>query len=312
MQDPNLLVGIDTGDDAAVYRLADDLCIIQTVDFFPPIVDDPYTFGAIAAANALSDVYAMGGKPLMALNIACFPDDLDIAVLRAILQGGHDKVAEAGAITVGGHTIKDSEPKYGLSVTGVIRESKVRTNANSKPGDALILTKPLGTGIVSTAAKQEACSADVLAEAVGWMLRLNAGACTSMQQLDTSAATDITGFGLIGHLIGMMKASGTTAELSLSGVPLINGTRQLAQEGHVPTGTRVNLNSYRQQVKWLNDMAEVDQLLLCDSQTSGGLLLSVPQSQVVPFLEALELNAARGWIIGSVSDKKHVPVSMTK
>ncbi len=177
MQDPNLLVGIDTGDDAAVYRLADDLCIIQTVDFFPPIVDDPYTFGAIAAANALSDVYAMGGKPLMALNIACFPDDLDIAVLRAILQGGHDKVAEAGAITVGGHTIKDREPKYGLSVTGVIRESQVRTNANSQPGDALILTKPLGTGIVSTAAKQEACREDVLAEAVGWLLRPKAGAC---------------------------------------------------------------------------------------------------------------------------------------
>ena len=225
MQHDDLLVGFDTGDDAAVYRLTDDLAVIQTVDFFPPIVDDPYDFGAIAVVNALSDVYAMGGVPLLALNIVCFPEDLPKEILGRILLGGMDAAREAGVVIAGGHTVKDREPKYGLAVTGVVHPNRIVTNAATAAGDNLVLTKPLGSGIITTAAKAGVTDDATLAGAVAAMRQLNRAASEVMQEAGVKAATDITGFGLIGHLLGMLRASGTGAALSMSSVPLLPGVR---------------------------------------------------------------------------------------
>ena len=301
MQHPDLLVGFNTGDDAAVYRLAGDLCVVQTVDFFPPIIDDPYLFGAIAASNALSDVYAMGGTPLLALNIVCFPEDLPKSILSQILQGGWDVAAEANVVIAGGHTIKDREPKYGLAVTGTVRSDRIVTNANARPGDKLVLTKPIGTGIIATAAKAQRTDEATLAGAVSAMRQLNRAASEAMLAAGAHAATDVTGFGLAGHLLSMMQASKTTGHIRLGDVPLLPGTRDLAEAGLVPGGTKKNLESLAGAARWHANLTEVDRLILADAQTSGGLLVSIGEDQVGTLLAGLRDRDTLAAVIGEVS-----------
>ena len=299
MQHDDLLVGFDTGDDAAVYRLTDDLAVIQTVDFFPPIVDDPYDFGAIAVVNALSDVYAMGGVPLLALNIVCFPEDLPKEILGRILLGGMDAARDAGVVIAGGHTVKDREPKYGLAVTGVVHPGRIVTNAATAAGDDLVLTKPLGSGIITTAAKAGVTDDATLAGAVATMRQLNSAASEVMQEAGVKAATDITGFGLIGHLLGMLRASGTGAALSMSSVPLLPGVRDLAERA-VPGGTQSNLDAFDSDVAWGPEITDEDKLILCDAQTSGGLLIAVPSASTQGVLDGLAQRGVAGAVIGRV------------
>ena len=300
-QHRDLLVGIETGDDAAVFRLTNELALVQTVDFFPPIVDDPYDFGAIAVANAVSDIYAMGGSPLTALNIVCYPVDLDRGILAEILRGGYDKAAEAGLLIVGGHTVDDAEPKYGLAVTGIVKPGKQITNANAKPGDALVLTKPLGTGAITTAAKNGTAPPGVLRPAVEMMATLNHAASDVMVAVGVNACTDVTGFGLLGHLWGMVKGSGVGARVRLADVPALPGAREIIRGGTVPGGTRRNLDSIGKHVRWSSGLTEHDQLFLCDAQTSGGLLLSVPRDRLDKLLAALKANNLQtAGVIGEV------------
>lgn len=284
---PNLLVGADTGDDAAVYRMDDDTALIQTVDFFPPIVDDPYSFGQIAVANALSDVYAMGGKPLTALNVVGFPARLPKDILGRILVGGSDKAREAGVLIVGGHTVDDEEPKYGLAVTGVVRPGSEVTNAGAEPGDYLVLTKPLGTGIITTAGKQGAADADTLARAVEVMAELNKAASEAMVEVGVNACVDVTGFGFLGHLRGMTRASGVSAYVVLDYIPFIDGAVELAESGVAPGGTHRNLQSLEGDVVWDGAITDVEKILLADAQTSGGLLISVSPDRVEELTDAL-------------------------
>ena len=284
---PNLLVGADTGDDAAVYRMDDDTALIQTVDFFPPIVDDPYSFGQIAVANALSDVYAMGGKPLTALNVVGFPARLPKDILGRILVGGSDKAREAGVLIVGGHTVDDEEPKYGLAVTGVVRPGSEVTNAGAEPGDYLVLTKPLGTGIITTAGKQGAADADTLARAVEVMGELNKAASEAMVEVGVNACVDVTGFGFLGHLRGMTRASGVSARVFLDYIPFIDGAVELAESGVAPGGTHRNLQSLEGDVVWDGAISDVEKILLADAQTSGGLLISVSPDRADELTDAL-------------------------
>ncbi len=296
-EDPNLLVGTATGDDAAVYRLGEDSALILTVDFFPPIVDDPWHFGAIAAANSFSDVYAMGGRPVLALNLVCFPTDLPMDILGEVLRGGADKAKEAGALIVGGHTVNDQEPKYGMAVTGFIEPGRQVTNAGARPGDALVLTKPIGTGVITTAGKSGIADPDTLSRAVHVMAELNKDASEAMMEVGVNACTDITGFGLLGHLQGMVEASGVTARIHLSRVPLIEGTRALLRAGAVSGGTQRNLESVDVVTAWDASITQEDKLLLADAQTSGGLLIAVSPEKATTLLEAL---TARGVVEASV------------
>ncbi len=300
MQHDDLLVGFDTSDDAAVYRLTDDLAVVQTIDFFPPIVDDPYDYGAIAAVNALSDVYAMGGTPLLALNIVCFPEDLPKEVLGRMLLGGMDVAKEAGIVIAGGHTVKDREPKYGLSVTGIVRPDRIITNAAAAPGDDLVLTKPLGSGIITTAAKAGVTDDAILAGAVETMRQLNRAGAEAMMEAGVKSATDVTGFGLMGHLLGMLKASGTAAKLRFSDVPLLPGVLELADRGVVPGGTRNNLDAFDGQIAWGAGVADEEKLILCDAQTSGGLLIAVPSASTPGVLDGLAQRGVTGAVIGRV------------
>ena len=293
MKHPDLLVGAETGDDAAVYRINDETALIVTVDFFPPITDDPYEYGAIAAANSLSDVYAMGGKPLIALNVVGFPASLDMAILGRILQGGYAKAAEAECLIVGGHTVDDPEPKYGLSVIGIVEPGKQVSNAGAKPGDVLILSKPIGTGIITTAGKQGVADPDVMARAVETMAALNRPAAEAMMKVGVNSATDITGFGLLGHLKSMVRGSGVAAEITLAGVPVLPGVRQLLANGIAPGGTHRNVSSVADVVTWGDGLTEEDQLLLCDAQTSGGLLISVPAEKQRDLIDALRAEGAQ-------------------
>lgn len=300
--DPNLLVGINTADDAGVYRLSDELALVQTVDFFTPIVDDPYTFGAIAAANALSDVYAMGGRPLTALNLLAYPvARLDAETVAAILRGGADKLHEAGATVVGGHTVDDPEPKYGVMVTGTIHPARIVTNAAARPGDALVLTKALGTGIISTALKAEQAPAEVVGSAVESMLHLNAAASAAMIDVGVVAATDVTGFGLLGHLAEMAAAAGMGAEIGFSAVPLLPGVRALLAGGYVPGGSRRNLDYLGPRVSFAAGVPEDAPLLLADAQTSGGLLMAVAPERLERLLEALRAAGAMAAVIGTIT-----------
>jgi len=298
---PNLLVGIDTADDAGVYQLNNTTALIQTVDFFTPIVDDPYTFGQIAAANSLSDVYAMGGKPLTAMNIVGFPVcKLDSEVLLAILQGGQDKVTEAGAVIVGGHTVDDSEPKYGLSVTGIVHPDKVLTNAGAKPGDRLILTKPIGTGVLATAARAE-LFADGVAAAINSMATLNRVAAETIADYPVHACTDITGFGLLGHIYEMASGSKVQVRIEAAAIPLLPEAAQAAVMGLVPGGAYTN-REYLRTVTFAETVPEHVRDLCFDPQTSGGLLVSVPDQQAQSLLGALKaagINQAA--IIGQVT-----------
>ena len=286
--DPAVLVGTETSDDAAVYRIAEGIGIVQTVDFFTPIVDDPYHFGAIAAANALSDIYAMGGTPLFALGIVCFPTNrLPLSALERILEGASDKAAEAGVPIIGGHSVDDPEPKYGMAVTGRIDPSRIYTNARARPGDRLVLTKPLGTGIVTTAIKRGLAGSDVVAKVIAIMSRLNKAAAELLPLFDVGAVTDVTGFGLLGHLAEMSRGSGMDMRLHASEVPLIEEARAFAAAGMIPGGSADNAAHVSGVVSFARSVGEIDRALLCDAQTSGGLLISVEASQAKAFVEAL-------------------------
>jgi selenide, water dikinase len=285
--DPNLIVGLKTSDDAGVYRISSDLALIQTVDFFTPVVDDPYTFGLVAAANALSDVYAMGGKPLTALNICCFSTGVPPEVLAEILRGGVDKILEAGAVLLGGHTVTDKEIKYGVSVTGTVHPDRVVTNAGAKPGDVLILTKPLGTGILSTAFKNNAIGEEGLSEAVRSMTTLNKGASEAMQKVGVHACTDVTGFGLAGHLYEMASASGVYAKVILSELPIMAGVLAQIEKDNVPGGAYANRKHFGQWVDFEDGISDLYKMEVFDPQTSGGLLLSVPKEKVNELINEL-------------------------
>ena len=277
----------NTADDAGVYRISADLALVQTVDVFTPVVDEPYWFGAIAAANALSDVYAMGGVPRTALNIAGFPrSKLPLEILGEILHGGGEKCAEAGVAVIGGHTLDDPEPKFGLSVTGFVHPDRVVTNAAARPGDRLVLTKPLGLGVITTGIKQERTTRSAIDEAIRVMAALNRAAGQAMTDVGVSAATDITGFGLLGHLHEMTRASGVRARILLSAVPILEEAWGLARAGTVPGGTQRNRAALAGAVIW-EGIDEDGQILLCDAQTSGGLLIAVPGDRLARLVQAL-------------------------
>ncbi len=300
--DPNLLVGTNTADDAGVYRLSADTALVQTVDFFTPVVDEPYWFGAIAAANALSDVYAMGGRPLTALNIAGFPiGTLPLDVLAEILRGGSDKVREAGVTLVGGHTVDDTEPKYGLSVTGLIHPDKIFTNADARDGDLLVLTKPLGSGIATTAIKQGKASSSLKDAAITLMATLNRDAAEAMIESAAHAATDITGFGLLGHLAEMAAGSALAATVAAGAVPVLSGVVELAEQGVVPGGTRRNLESLGDRLVFDPAVPEALRLVLGDAQTSGGLLIAIDPAACPALLDGLRQRGATGAVIGRLS-----------
>ncbi len=292
--------------------MSDELALIQTVDFFPPVVDDAFSFGAIAAANAFSDVYAMGGKPLLALNIVGFPVGLPKEILGRVLQGGAAKAQEAGVLIIGGHTIDDAEPKYGMAVTGTVEPGKQITNAGARPGDVLVLTKPIGTGIIATAGKQERVTEDVLNNAVDVMSILNRAASEAMVEVGVHACVDVTGFGLIGHLLGMLNASKVGAEISFADVPLLNGVKGLVADGLAPGGTKRNLKSAEPSVEWAPELGESGKLLLCDAQTSGGLLIAVSEERLDALLVALERHGVpTRAVVGHITDDPRRKVRIT-
>ncbi len=301
MKDENLLVGCDSFADAGVYRLREDLALVQTVDFFTPVVDDPYQFGQIAAANSLSDVYAMGARPLTAMNIVCFPyKTQEVAILGKILQGGADKIIEAGTLLVGGHSVNDEEPKYGLSVTGIIHPDDLITNAGACPGDSLILTKPLGSGLILTAAKAEMDGPGELDAVIYAMAALNREASEAMQAVGVSAATDVTGFGLLGHAREMALVSKVAMELSFGRIPLFRGALQAAAMGLVPGGAYANRDYVMDGLKINGAVGERELDVLCDPQTSGGLLIAVrPEREKQLMAELLARNVAAA-VIGRV------------
>lgn len=299
MHNDNLIVGIETSDDAAVYKLSDDLATIQTLDFFTPVVDDPYTFGQIAAANSLSDVYAMGGKPTVALNIVCFPNCLNIEVLGEILKGGADKVIEAGAVVIGGHTVSDDEPKYGLSVMGIVHPDKVLKNYGSKEGEVLILTKPLGTGILTTAIKADMASKEAYNEGVKVMSTLNKYSGEIITEHYVSACTDVTGFSIMGHGYEMASASNVTFRLYKDKLPIIEGIKEYAMMGLVPAGSYNNKNYLDGKYELKNVELWMEDLLF-DPQTSGGLLISTTKEESVKIMEKLDKLELKSAIIGEV------------
>lgn len=302
MTDPNVLVGTRFADDAGVYKLSDDLALVATVDFFTPIVDDPRAFGLIAAANSLSDVYAMGGQPLFAMNIVGFPKDrLPIAVLTQILHGGCEKASEAGICIIGGHSIDDPEPKYGLAVVGKVRPDRVVRNVGARPGDRLFLTKPLGSGIITTAIKRGLASPELTNRIIAVMEALNRPGAEAMAAMPPHAATDVTGFGLLGHLWEMTSGSGVGAMVIVDRVPVIAEAWELAARDVVPGGTRRNLAYLADKVIWGAGVDEIDRLVLSDAQTSGGLLIAVPPERADAFHEALiGLGALAAAEIGSI------------
>ncbi len=285
---PNLLIGLDVSDDAAVYKLTDDTALVQTVDFFTPIVDDAYTYGAIAAANALSDVYAMGGRPILALAVAAFPGNLPVDIIQAILQGGADKVAEAGAVLAGGHTVVDKEPKYGLCVTGLIEPGKIMPKANAQPGDVLLLTRPLGTGIITTAMMRDVCDQAHLDAAIESMLRLNKTAAELAATVTVHSATDITGFGLLGHAAEIARNSRVGLQIDAASLPLLPGAAAYARDGIAPGGMFNNREFLEQDayVTYAPSVEEWQKYLLFDPQTSGGLLLALPADDATALEQA--------------------------
>lgn len=307
---PNLLVGLAVSDDAAVYQLDERTALVQTVDFFPPIVDDPYTFGAIAAANALSDVYAMGGRPILALAIAAFPDDLDPNVGAAILQGGADKVAEAGAVVAGGHTVVDREPKYGLCVTGLVAPGRVTAKSGARPGDRLLLTKALGTGIITTAEKRGRCAPSQLEAAIASMLRLNRRPAELAADLEIHAATDITGFGLLGHAAEMARHSGVGLSINALALPLLPGALEYARAGVAPGGLDRNRQFLEADgfVRYEGAVEEARRMLLFDPQTSGGLLFALAPAQADELRQRCEAAGELCVELGSVVDSAGIGV----
>lgn len=302
---PDLLVGIETCDDAGVFKISDEVALIQTTDFFPPICSDAYEFGQIAAANCLSDVYAMGGKPITALNLIMFPDDkISLDVYLEILQGGNDKIIESGAIIVGGHSINDFPPKYGLAITGIVHPNKIITNANAKPGDILVLTKPLGTGVIIAGKKLNEVSLENYQNALDYMKFLNKSAAEIMQKYKVRAATDITGYSLLGHALNMAQASEVTMQIISSKVPILSGAYELVDLGCIPGATFRNLTYVEEYCSFTNVDYNLKMLML-DAQTSGGILMCVNKS-VVDFLvsELIDNGNTHSTIIGEVMSSK--------
>jgi selenide,water dikinase len=303
--DPNVLVGVAARDDAAVYRIAPDRALVATVDFFTPIVDDPADFGAIAAANAVSDVYVMGARPMFALGITAFPrEKLSAGLLEKIVAGGAAKLAEAGVAVVGGHSVDDPEPKFGYAVIGEVHPDRIMTHEGARAGDVLFLTKPLGSGLVATAIKRGLCPPALEREAVGVMSTLNRQASEAMLAAGATAATDITGFGLIGHLANIKGG----ADVDLRAVPFMDGVRDLAEKDLFPSGSRRNYAAYRDQVEW-GDTSELDQMMLCDAQTSGGLLVAVPPDNAGRFEEAMRSAPYPSVRIGVMRDDGSIRVN---
>lgn len=309
--DENLLVGLETSDDAAVYKLNEEQAIINTLDFFPPMVDDPYVYGKIAAANSLSDIYAMGGKPLIAMNIVCFPSCEDMGILREILRGGYDKVAESGALLVGGHTVDDKEPKYGLSVTGLVHPKNVKANCDCKIGDMLVITKPIGVGVFNMALKANLLTSEQYKEGILAMEQLNKYAAEAFEGIAVNGVTDVTGFGLLGHTLEMVKPAGLTALINSQNVPIVNGMVEFANMGIIPSGMYKNVDYISPNVKMGENVARAIQDLLYDPVTSGGLLVSVPKDQVDKFVQQLKLKGTMSHaVIGEIVEKreKHIEV----
>ncbi len=303
-ENPNLLVGFDKKDDACVYKISDDKVSIQTVDFFPPMVDDPYTFGQIAATNALSDIYAMGGDPAVAMNLLCFPSCLDPFLMHDILSGGYSKISEAGAVVAGGHTIADPTPKYGLCVTGFAHPKEILTNSNAQVGDLLVLTKPIGIGILNTAAKAELLSSEKIKEVTNIMITLNKYAKESLKNLNVNSCTDITGFSLIGHSYEMASGSNKTIKIFTDYLPIIDDALSFAKMGIIPEGMYNNLEYLKDLFKCDNNISQEMKDLLLDPQTSGGLLISMPEKDALEYVSRMELHNPWTKIIGEVTSKK--------
>ena len=299
--DPNLLVGFDKSDDASVYKVTDDLALVQTVDFFPPIADDPYTFGQIAATNALSDVYAMGGEPKLALNLMCVPEKMPREAVHALLRGGYDKVYEAGAVITGGHSILDDEPKYGLAVTGFVHPERILTNSGARPGDVLILTKPLGIGVLTTAAKAELCSEETMRCAVELMTTLNKNARDVMVKYNVHACTDVTGFAMLGHLLEMAQGSDKQITLHVDDIDTIPEAMELAKMGILPEGMYRN-RSFAEAWVDMGDTPLYKQDLLFDPQTAGGLLMAVDPADADALFAELKGCVPSAQRIGVVED----------
>ncbi len=300
------MVGFSTNDDAAVYRISPTQAVVETVDFFPPVVDDPFAFGQIAAANAMSDIWAMGAKPIFALNLVGFPKELGFEVLSLILAGGQDKAEEAGIPILGGHSIQDPEPKYGMAVTGLVHPKKVLTNAGARPKDLLVLTKPIGSGIATTAIKRGLADEELTARVIELMSRLNkkAGEVFASGKFKVNALTDVTGFGLLGHLLEMMTAAKTRALLDLERIPLMAGVPALAADGVVPGGTKANLEHVAPKVRFPDGLPQEIQWVLADAQTNGGLLASIPIKDAPKALRALERAGVDAAVIGEVARGK--------
>ena len=313
ISDERVIVGFNGHDDAAVVRLDDGKLLVQTVDFFTPIVDDPYQFGQIAAANSLSDIYAMGAKPIFALNIVGFPiNDLPNEMLTTILQGGADKAKEAGIPTVGGHSVDDKEPKYGLVVTGEVEEKNIVTNKSATPGDVLVLTKPLGTGIIATAIKKGVVKNDVIRAAVESMSALNELASKIMVELGVKTATDVSGFGLLGHLNEICEASKVSAEIKYDDLPLLPGVNKLASDGIIPGGTKRNLSFAESFTQFLEDQTKIEKLITSDAQTSGGLLISLPPDSAKMFIKKFnERSPIKAQEIGNIIKQKTNTIYVT-
>ena len=297
---PRLLVGLGSPDDAAVWKLEDGQALVVTTDFFTPIVDDPYAYGAIAAANALSDLYAMGAKPFMALNVAAMPSDLPVEIIREIFRGGAEKVREAGAVVAGGHTVKDQEPKYGLVALGLCPPERLMTKAGARPGDIVVLTKPLGTGVTTTALKAGQAEEADIQEAISWMTRLNDQACELAVKFGIRGATDVTGYSLLGHSLEVGEASKVGFRFYLGSIPFLKGARAYAGRGFLPGGSEDNRDHFGPRVSFDGAVDEVSRRLLFDAQTSGGLLLCVPEANFEPLAEAARAGRIPLWAIGIV------------
>ena len=311
--DDRIVVGFDKADDAAVVRLEGNRYILQTVDFFTPIVDDPYMYGQIAAANSISDIYAMGGTPLFALNILGFPiNDLPIEILSKILQGGADKAKEAGVSIIGGHSIDDKEPKYGLVVTGEVSQDQLVKNSGAEPGDAILLTKPLGTGIITTGIKKEQASAESISAAVDSMALLNKLAGSMLNEHSVHAATDVTGFGLLGHAAELCRNSNVAMQINYSDLKFLPGTKQLAQQDNIPGGTKRNLSYASQFTHFAESITELHQLMIADSQTSRGVLIALPQERADKFLINYNDKASiSAFQIGKVTEKSATLITVS-
>ncbi len=309
-QHPDLLVGIAGSDDAGVFRISEDRAIVQTVDFFTPIVDDPFDWGRITAANALSDIYAMGAEPLTALQLVGWPrDSIPFEVLERVIEGGIAVMVEAGCVVVGGHSIDDPEPKYGFAVTGVVAPHEIMTNSGAQPGQMLVLTKPIGTGIIATGIKNGEAPPDIERKAIDIMTTLNRGAAVAARRVGVTTATDVTGFGLLGHLSEIVRASGVSAHVDVAAVPVLDGVHELLERGMIPGGTRRNLSAVERMCTF-GPLGDDNRLVLADAQTSGGLLLAIDAPLEAALHQALEDASTSGWTIGRISERtfEHGPI----